>query len=290
MAEFVAESGEENPWRLKFADLQDESIDSQCEFFCARYAFSLGDNIAEVEDLCVSFKAACQADTSGTEKTLSPAGLSNLLQTRGTTRTALQRKQELADVDLDKNGQISFSEYLLLHYKVMILTEYYKRKEMEPDVDLSNDGIGLVGVGPKLLEELFSVPQGLDKNLDDMMREFSVEHAKRKAKKEQLQATVDAGGVKGKAAASQLAQIKAQDTTEWNAVQARIAAAMKKARAKSKAQLKEIRDRRAGEKDTKRAEGQAAVQDKQKNFGGGVRKSLSNMRASLSKKFSSAAN
>jgi len=287
MAEFVASQEEENPWKNKFAELQEQSINEQAEFFCARYAFSLEDKIAEVEDLAVAFTGACQSDTSGTDTTLSPAGLSSLLQNRGKTRTALQRKQELADVDLDKNGQISFMEYLLLHYKVMILEEYFRRKDMEPDVDLTSDGVGIVGVGPKLLEELFSVPQGLDKNLDDMMREFSVEHAKRKAQKEKLQASVDAGGVKGKAAASQLAQLKAQDSTEWNAVQARIAAAMKKARAKSKAQLKEIRGKRADDKGQKIAQGKAAVQDKQKNFGGGVRKSLSNVRQSLSKKFSS---
>ena len=33
-------------------------------------------------------------------------------------RTALQRKEEIKDIDLDFNDRICFIEYLLLHYKV----------------------------------------------------------------------------------------------------------------------------------------------------------------------------
>lgn len=40
------------------------------------------------------------------------------MQRMGRTRTAMQRRAELADVDLDKNDKICFIEYLLLHYKV----------------------------------------------------------------------------------------------------------------------------------------------------------------------------
>ena len=73
-------------------------------------------------------------------------------------RTALQRKNELADVDLDQNGRISFIEYLLLHYKVMILDTHYRRTGKELTHDLSNDGIGLTGVGNELLTELYNIP------------------------------------------------------------------------------------------------------------------------------------
>ena len=58
----------------------------------------------------------------------------------GKTRTGLQRKQELRDVDVNNDDRICFIEYLMLHYKVLILTEYYKRKGLEPEEDLTNDG------------------------------------------------------------------------------------------------------------------------------------------------------
>ena len=79
-------------------------------------------------------------------KDLDPVQASDFLQKNGKTRTAVQRREELEDIDLDKNGRIGFTEYLLLHYKIMVLTEYFKRHEMSPTVSLEDDGIGLKGV------------------------------------------------------------------------------------------------------------------------------------------------
>lgn len=39
----------------------------------------------------------------------------------GLTRTATQRTQEIKDIDLDADQRICFIEYLLIHYKAMIL-------------------------------------------------------------------------------------------------------------------------------------------------------------------------
>ena len=88
---------------------------------------------------------------------LDPVQASDFLQKNGKTRTAMQRKEELEDIDLNKDGRIGLTEYLLLHFKVMVLSEYFKRLEMKPTVSLENDGIGLTGVGDMLLEELFTM-------------------------------------------------------------------------------------------------------------------------------------
>src|SRR3712207_7389771 len=48
-----------------------------------------------------------------------------------------------------------------------------------PDVDMGNDGVGLTGVGDRLIEELFAPPAGLDPELEKLMSEFSLMHAKR---------------------------------------------------------------------------------------------------------------
>ena len=43
----------------------------------------------------------------------------------------------------------------------MILKEYYKRTGESHSLDLSNDGIGITGVGQQLLDELFTLPLGM---------------------------------------------------------------------------------------------------------------------------------
>lgn len=80
-------------------------------------------------------------------------------------RTAQQRKDEIRDIDLDQNDRIAYIEYLLLHYKGMILTEYYKRTKENPPHTLENNCIGVTGVGNQLLDELFTLPIGLDPEL-----------------------------------------------------------------------------------------------------------------------------
>lgn len=251
----------------KFAELQNQSVDEQALFFGRRFVFALGDKYSDVFELSKKFKEALVGDDSAKDGSLSAAGAANLLQTTGNVRTAQQRRAELADVDVDGNGMLSFSEFMLLHFKILILTEFYKRNEMEPDVDMGNDGVGLVGVGEKLVQELFDVPQGIDPELEKLMKDFSIEYAKRQAKIAELQAKVDAGGVKGMSAKNELEQLKQQDTTEANAVEARIAAAVKKAVSKSKKELAEKEAQNAKDAENKKAEGRGKLAERAAAFG-----------------------
>ena len=97
----------------------------------------------------------------GKGDSMSAAVAADFLQKTGHTRTAMQRKAELADVDVNNDGRTSFIEMLLLHFKLVVLQEFFARQGMEPDVDMTTDGVGVTGVGDRLVEELFAPPQGV---------------------------------------------------------------------------------------------------------------------------------
>lgn len=266
----------------KFRSLQEDSIDDQAEFFGRRFIFTLGDDYNLVFELANEFKEALAGDSSAKGDKLSQAGSSNLLQRTGATRTIFQKNQELKDVDVDGDGMLSFSEFLLLHFKVVILREYFARHEMEPDVELDDSnprGVGIVGVGERLVNELFSIPQGVDKNLERQIKEFQEDSAKRKAKIEKLQAKVDAGGVKGMAAKNELEQLKQEDSTEKNAIEAEIALGVKRAIAKSRKELATKQDKEAQDGAASKASGKGNLANRAAAF----RKSISK-RMSLGKK------
>jgi hypothetical protein len=223
----------------------------------------LKEDIAKVYDLAKEFQAAAGGEAAGV---LDSAKAGNFLTKFGTSRTAIQRKQELADIDKDNDGKTSFIEFLLLTYKVMILTEFFQRKGTDPDVDLTNDGVGLTGVGTYLIEELFAPPAGLDPELDKMMADFSLEHSKMEEEIEKLQKIVDEGGVKGMGAKTQLDKLKKADTSATNALEAKIAAAIKKAQKKSIEEVKSLRDKLG--LDIQEQGGAAEAKQRQK--GGGV--------------------
>ena len=60
----------------------------------------------------------------------------------------------------DNNDRITLLEYLLLHYKPMILSEFYKRNgtPSSEQKSTSNGAVGVTGVGFELLDELFTFP------------------------------------------------------------------------------------------------------------------------------------
>ena len=121
----------------------------------------------DVPALVKAFRKHASDTSSGSnDLTMNHIQASDFLQKHGKTRTGSERKAELTDVDINNDGQISFIEYLLLHYKVMILTEFYKRYELSPVEDLSNDGIGVIDVGHKLVDELLTMPKGMDPALE----------------------------------------------------------------------------------------------------------------------------
>jgi len=148
-----------------------------------------------------------------------------------TTRTAIQRREEVRDVDLDNNKYIAFIEYLLLHYKNMILQEYYKRhEEMTPVKEhLENFSIGVTGVGAMLLEELFSMPAGLSEELEQAISNFYAQKRARENKLKELTEKCEIPGVKGLQAKNEIAQMESEDQTETNKMEMTLNAAKRKA-------------------------------------------------------------
>lgn len=217
--------------RESFAELVEMGIDDQVEFFMKSFIFALGDNYKDVSKLADAFSKYLSAQNEATD--LSPVQAADFLQKNGKTRTAKERQEELADIDLDHNGRICFIEYLLLHYKIMILKEYFKRQGTAPSIDLGNEGIGLTGVGDLLLDELFTMPVGLSEELENAIEDFMTQKKAREAHIKDLKAKADAGGVKGLAAANELAQLNAQDTTEMNKIELTLQAAKRKAEKES---------------------------------------------------------
>lgn len=216
----------------KFQELTKKSIAEQGDFFRHRFVFRLGDRYTEAKTLEIKFQEFLRND-DGKADSMSPAVAADFFQKIGLTRTALQRKAELADVDVNQDGRTSFIEYLVLHFKLMILEEFFARKEVEPDVDMTQGGVGLTGVGERLIEELFAPPQGVDPELEKMMRDFALSQQTRAAEIAALEEVVAAGGVKGMGANTKLEALKKEDGSALNLIEARIASAIKKAEKKT---------------------------------------------------------
>lgn len=200
------------------------STEEQRDFFVKRFILALDDRYSEVLDLWTKFNTRAAGGID-----LDFVGASDFLQKNGKARTATQIKGELKDVDVDSNGRTSFIEYLLLHYKIMILDSYYKRKGVDPEVELKDDGVGLVGVGDQLILELYSPPLGMDTDLEKMMRDFAVHKRTREAKIAELEAIIAQGGVKAMATKAELDKLTAENGAELNHLEAKIKAATKKA-------------------------------------------------------------
>mmetsp|Transcript_71746 Transcript_71746/g.149804 ORF Transcript_71746/g.149804 Transcript_71746/m.149804 type:complete len:259 (-) Transcript_71746:84-860(-) len=212
--------------RDKFSALCKKSPEEQRDFFIQRYVFALGDSFDEIYDITADFKRRVGDDTD-----IDFVGAADMLQKAGRPRTAQQRKNELQDVDVDGNGRTSLMEYFMLYYKIMILEEFFKRHEMDADVDMGNDGVGLAGVGTRLIDELFAPPLGIDPELERLMKEFHVSHEGREGKIAEIQKVIDAGGVKAMAAKAEMAKLTGgSDTADLNHIEAKIKAAMSKAK------------------------------------------------------------
>lgn len=123
----------------QFKELTAKGIDDQMEFFLKSFIFAFNDDWKEVPRLAKIFRAYLQTAGEGRQD-LNIIQASDFLQKNGLERTALQRKEEIADVDLDNDQRVSFIEYMLLHFKKMILEEYYKRIGDNCPHDLSRGG------------------------------------------------------------------------------------------------------------------------------------------------------
>ena len=231
----------------RFTELCQQDPVDQCEFFLKSFIFALGDGWKDVPQMCSDFQKHAK-DTGKSETMMNHIQAADFLQKHGKTRTGLERKHEVEDIDINGDGNIAFTEYLLLHYKVMVLKEYYERHEKEPEEDLTNDGVNLVGVGGKLLEELFTMPKGLSPQLEAALEAFADAKKKREAKIKELTAKAEKGGVKGMAAKQELVILESGDKTESNRIELTLQAAKRKASKKSgEDALKAAQDQQAKE-------------------------------------------
>jgi hypothetical protein len=213
---------------VRFKELTGKGLDDHLEFFLKSFIFDLGDDWKAVIGLQKQFKKRLNDAAEGKED-LNPIMAADFLQKSGLERTALQRKEEIKDIDLDKNDRIDFIEYLLLHYKVMILTAFYKRLAKTCPYDLTKGGIGICGVGPQLLDELFTMPMGLDPALEKAIEEFTAKKRAREGKMKDLETKSAKGGVAGLAAGNELKQMESQDATEMNKMEITLNAAKRRA-------------------------------------------------------------
>ncbi|GAB5359277.1 hypothetical protein AAMO2058_000530500 [Amorphochlora amoebiformis] len=242
----------------KFDDLVDKDIDGQLEFFLKSFIFDLGNDWKACIDLSKKFKKYLKDQTE--KKDLNHVQASDFLQQNGKTRTGLERKKECKDIDLNSDGRICFIEYLLLHYKAMILKAYYKRKEIPIVEDLSRDGIGVVGVGGKILEELFTMPMGLDPKLIAAIEEFTAKKRAREKKIQKLEKQAEKGGVLGKAARNEIDQMMSQDLTTMNRVELTLNAAKRKgAKNSGAAELQARKEEEEKKKNSKLAAGRSKM-------------------------------
>jgi len=250
--------------KKKFEELCQEPIESQQEFFLKSFIFALGDDWKEVPRLASVFRKYLNSAGEGSES-LNDVQASDFLQKNGLTRTAIQRKNEVKDIDLDDNKRIAFIEYLLLHFKIMILKEYYKRKEMTPPMKLETekDAVGLVGVGAQILDELFTWPIGLPAELEEALEKLTEETKKRETRLKTLRQKAASGGVKGMAAANEIIQMEKEDKTEMNRLELTLNAAKKKAQKTAGTEvLKEKQMKKANEEKEKRRESRRRLQEK----------------------------
>jgi len=252
----------------EFDKINTSQPDQQCEVFLKSFIFALGDNWKDVPNLLKAFRKHASDTSSGAnDETMNHIQASDFLQKHGKTRTGSERKAELNDVDINNDGMISFAEYLLLHYKVMILTEFYKRYELEPEEDLSNDGIGVVNVGHKLVDELLTMPKGMSPQLEAAIESFTEEKKAREKKIAALQKKAEAGGVKGMAAKNELIILEQGDQTEINRLELTLMAAKRRANRRRGSQILEEQKKKAEEElKKKHAEQRARMAAKRAMF------------------------
>ena len=88
-----------------FTKIVESPPDEQCEFFLKSFIFALGDKWKDVPRLKEAFTK--HAKSTGPDAAhMNHIQAADFLQHHGKTRTGLQRKTELEDIDLNNDGQI----------------------------------------------------------------------------------------------------------------------------------------------------------------------------------------
>jgi len=109
------------------------------------------------------------------------------------------------------------------------LEAYYKRMGTACPHDLTMGGVGVVGVGRELLDELFTLPLGLDPALAKAIEDFMAQKRARESKIKELEVKAAGGGVKGLAASNEIKQMESQDLTATNKMEITLNAAKRRA-------------------------------------------------------------
>lgn len=239
-------------YQAKFDELVAQDIDTQAEAFLKSFIFELGDNWKDVAALQKDFTKAIGDSDEPTRPDLGQVMAADFLQKHGKERTALQRKEEVKDIDLNNDNRIALIEMALLVYKPMILLAYFKRHETECPYDLSKGGIGVTGVGPQLLEELFTMPEGMSPELEAAIEEFTALKRARNEKIKTLEEKVALGGVKGMTAKNELAQMESEDQTDMNRIEITLQAAKRKSAKSSGSEA--LAKKKKAEEDARKAE------------------------------------
>lgn len=215
--------------RERFARECEKDGEEQSSLFLKSFIFQLGDDWKTINKLLGDFRKMLR-DEGESDHDANEIQAANFLQHNGFERTAIQRREEVRDIDMDDNSRICFLEYLCLHFKSMILAEYYKRKGMEPEVDLSNGARGVTGVGPLILDELFHMPEGgLPAALVKAIDEFTAKQRARNNRFKELEKASQGQSVKAMAARNEIEQMNAADVTEMNRLEITLNAAKRKA-------------------------------------------------------------
>ena len=90
-------------------------------------------------------------------------------------------------------------------------------------------GVGVIGYGKQLLEELFTFQGGFPADLQQALDDFFATKRKRAARLKKLQKKAALPGVKGLTAKNEIAQINAQSGTEMNRLEITLNAAKRRA-------------------------------------------------------------
>lgn len=263
-------------FKKRFLELTNSPLESQLEFFLKRYILLLGQNWTDVQNLANSFEKYTEARNDSQDLNVTEAA--DFLQKNGKTRTAQERKEELKDIDLDNNGRIAFIEYLLLHYKVMILTDFYEAKGKAVPLDIKNskDGIGITGVGDIILEALFTFGKDIDPEIEKAIENIMKEKKERDEKMENLRKVVENDSksqVQRMKAKHELMKIQNEDTSGGNVALIKLMAGRKRVEKKSKKAKIEneqkLQNNKVAQEEEKKRKAQASKQklaDMKKRF------------------------
>eukprot|EP01088_Endostelium_zonatum_P009759 TRINITY_DN23069_c0_g1_i1.p1 TRINITY_DN23069_c0_g1~~TRINITY_DN23069_c0_g1_i1.p1 ORF type:complete len:261 (-),score=117.63 TRINITY_DN23069_c0_g1_i1:116-898(-) len=217
----------------KFRALSQRPVEEQAKEFLKSFVLDFKGNFEEVLELCSNFKSFAPKEKEVvTSLPEFPAHL--FLEKRGETLTVAALRENLkVEITLEKNHDVAFLEYLLWKYHKTVNDMFKPKAEV-----------------PK------EILEALEKAIANFEAALAVRKA-REAKMAQLEAAAAAGGVKGKAAANELEQMKKQDQLEQSKREINSAAQQRKAQ-------KAVNDTKRWEEEEERKRAEAMASEQQR--------------------------